>query len=78
MAFPLSLYLLELYRYIELNPVRAGMVDESAGYRWSSYRFNASGKNQHCVGRTVCILNWVKMMQTAKGSTVVFLTGSGG
>jgi putative transposase len=25
-------------RYIELNPVRAGMVSEAAAYRWSSYR----------------------------------------
>ena len=28
-------YLLECYRYIELNPVRAGMVDDPADYRWS-------------------------------------------
>ena len=25
-------------RYIELNPVRAGMVDHPGAYRWSSYR----------------------------------------
>ena len=36
-------YLFELYRYIELNPVRAGMVDDPADYRWSSYRCNALG-----------------------------------
>ena len=30
-------YLLELYRYIELNPVRADMVDEPSDYSWSSY-----------------------------------------
>jgi putative transposase len=28
-------------RYIELNLVRAGMVDDPASYRWSSYRTNA-------------------------------------
>lgn len=28
-------YLLELYRYIELNPVRADMVDEPSDYSWS-------------------------------------------
>jgi len=28
-------------RYIELNPVRAGMVGHPAEYRWSSYRHNA-------------------------------------
>jgi len=30
-------YLLELCRYIVLNPVRAGMVKEPKDYRWSSY-----------------------------------------
>ena len=37
-------YLLHLYRYIELNPVRAGMVDDPANYSWSSYQINALGK----------------------------------
>ena len=36
-------YLLELYRYIELNPVRANMVDDPADYSWSSYACNALG-----------------------------------
>ncbi len=36
-------YLLELYRYIELNPVRAGMVDDPSEYSWSSYTCNALG-----------------------------------
>ena len=31
-------YLLELIRYIHLNPVRAGMVERPEDYRWSSYR----------------------------------------
>jgi putative transposase len=34
-------YLLTCQRYIELNPVRAGMVPEPGQYRWSSYRHNA-------------------------------------
>ena len=34
-------YLLSCQRYIELNPVRAGMVEHPADYRWSSYRINA-------------------------------------
>lgn len=37
-------YLLECYRYIELNPVRAGMVADPADYLWSSYQSNALGK----------------------------------
>lgn len=36
-------YLLACYRYIELNPVRAGMVTESGEYAWSSYHSNAKG-----------------------------------
>ena len=36
-------YLLTCSRYIELNPVRAGMVEHSAEYPWSSYHFNALG-----------------------------------
>ncbi|MBL8414799.1 MAG: transposase [Propionivibrio sp.] len=31
-------YLLEVCRYVELNPVRAGMVSEPAQWPWSSYR----------------------------------------
>jgi len=30
-------------RYIELNPVRAGMVEDPHAYEWSSYRRNAAG-----------------------------------
>jgi len=36
-------YVLACYRYIELNPVRAGMVEHPRKYRWSSYRANAEG-----------------------------------
>jgi REP-associated tyrosine transposase len=36
-------YLLTCSRYLELNPVRAGMVDHPAEYRWSSYAYNALG-----------------------------------
>ena len=37
-------YLLTVYRYIELNPVRAAMVGHASEYPWSSYRANAMGK----------------------------------
>jgi len=36
-------YLLTCYRYIELNPVRAGLVRHPAEYRWSSHAANAFG-----------------------------------
>lgn len=37
-------YLLLCQRYIELNPVRAAMVDDPAHYCWSSYRANGLGQ----------------------------------
>lgn len=33
-------YILACYRYIERNPVRAGMVGAASQYRWSSYHGN--------------------------------------
>ena len=36
-------YLLRCYRYIEMNPVRAGMVGDPSQYPWSSFSFNALG-----------------------------------
>lgn len=37
-------YLLTCMRYIELNPVRAGMTEMPDQYHWSSYATNAGGK----------------------------------
>ena len=37
-------YLLTCSRYIELNPVRAGMMKPPQHYPWSSYRHNALGQ----------------------------------
>lgn len=39
-------YLLTCSRYIELNPVRARMVDRPGDYPWSSFRSNAGGTMQ--------------------------------
>ena len=33
-------YVLACYRYIEMNPVRAGMVNVPSAYRWSSHKAN--------------------------------------
>lgn len=37
-------YLLQCQRYIELNPVRAGMVQAPGEYPWSSFRSNGLGQ----------------------------------
>lgn len=42
-------YLLRCYRYIECNPVRAGMVRDPAAYPWSSYHVNALGNEDRIV-----------------------------
>ncbi|WP_305909968.1 transposase [Methylomarinum sp. Ch1-1] len=38
-------YLLACCRYVELNPVRAGMADDPAAYPWSSFQRHA-GRNR--------------------------------
>lgn len=42
-------YLLACQRYIELNPVRAGMVAHPGEYRWSSYGANGQGEDDALV-----------------------------
>jgi putative transposase len=42
-------YLLTCQRYIELNPVRAGMVIDPGQYRWSSYQCNGLGREDELV-----------------------------
>jgi len=42
-------YLLTCYRYIERNPVRAGIVRRPMDYEWSSYHANALGENDPLV-----------------------------
>ena len=38
-------YLLVCQRYIELNPVRAGMVADPSDYKWSSYQAHGFGQD---------------------------------
>jgi putative transposase len=42
-------HLLRCQRYIELNPVRAGMVGHPAEHRWSSFGANALGRRDSLV-----------------------------
>lgn len=42
-------YLLACYRYIELNPVTAGMVTHPGEYPWCSYHTNAYGKPSNLI-----------------------------
>lgn len=44
-------YVLVCHRYIELNPVRAGVVPSADAYGWSSYRCNAMGLADELLSR---------------------------
>jgi len=48
---PTESYVLTCYRYIELNPVRAGMVSAAGEYPWSSFATNAAGRENALITR---------------------------
>ena len=50
-------YLLACYRYIELNPVRAGVVEHPAEYIWSSHRYHAFGDRNRFISTHACYLD---------------------
>ena len=46
--------------YIDLNPVRAGMVEDPADYRWSGYAEAMAGKarSRRGLGRIIGQMAW--------------------
>ena len=50
-------YLYACHRYIEMNPVRAGLVAHPREYRWSSHGFYAGGGEDRLVSPHPC-LGW--------------------
>ena len=54
-------YLLACMGYIDLNPVRAGMVEQPQDYRWSSHR--------HCIGQASDKLVSLHALYWALGNT---------
>ena len=63
-------YLLTCYRYIELNPVRAGMVAALGDYRWSSHRRNAHGAHEPRITPHAAYLSLGSTLQSASRPTV--------
>jgi putative transposase len=49
-------YVLACYRYIESNPVRAGIVSHPEQYRWSSFGANALGERDDLARPHECYL----------------------
>jgi putative transposase len=48
-AIDSDIYVLSCMKYIELNPCRAGIVDEPEEFFWSSYRANALGVSSRMI-----------------------------
>ncbi|MBU2027984.1 MAG: hypothetical protein KJ814_10265 [Proteobacteria bacterium] len=49
-------YLLACCRYVELNPVRAGIVADPADYRWSSYGVKIGNRKEELLDYDPCYL----------------------
>ena len=49
-------YLLACCRYVELNPVRAGIVADPADYRWSSYGDKIGNRKEEWLDDDPCYL----------------------
>src|SRR4029453_16960820 len=49
LAIDTESYWFTCMRYVELNPVRAGITGRPEEYRWSSYRFHALGEHNDLI-----------------------------
>ncbi|SDX20202.1 hypothetical protein [Nitrosomonas communis] len=62
-----DVYLLELARYIALNPVRAQMVRSAKAWRWSCYRATAGyEKNNACLTTEWIVVGFDKIKRVAQ------------
>ena len=58
--------MLAVYRYIELNPIRAGMVEQPGDYLWSGYAANAWVNLTDVYKHTKCFNGWVLVKREVK------------
>ncbi|MBI1920080.1 MAG: transposase [Geobacter sp.] len=56
-------YLLSCCRYVELNPVRAGLVSEPMDYQWSSYTRKVGGRGYEWLDRDPVYLGLGKTVE---------------
>ena len=59
-------YLIELSRYIHLNPVRAGIVEKPEDYEYSSYRAFASGEEDKILDQSTILSMITSQMGEAR------------
>lgn len=50
--------LVTMATYIDLNPVRAGLVEDPKDYRWCGYAAAVAGKRRACGGLTTVMATW--------------------
>lgn len=66
-SFPMDdAHLLKAARYIELNPVRAGIADRPEQYPWSSAGANMTGASDRLVGKPKLpgiVTNWARFLR---------------
>jgi putative transposase len=66
-SFPMAEpHLIRAARYVELNPVRAGMCKAATDYRWSSARAHVDERDDELVSVTPLLLrvgNWQRFLQ---------------
>lgn len=58
-------YLLELVRYIHLNPIRAGLIQRPDRYRWSSHRVYLEGDEKQGVSVNIVLEQFGKKRREA-------------
>jgi putative transposase len=73
-------YFLACCRYIELNPVRAGMVVDPGDYAWSSYRAHALGAADLLVGRPCALprARWLASRASRRVPSALWAAGRSG
>jgi len=59
-------YLLELIRYIHLNPVRAGMVKDPVNYPWSSHKAYLGKETLPCMTIDSLLIHFGKTLEEAR------------
>ena len=67
-------YLLECARYIERNPLRAGIVDLLHDYKWSSYNFYALGQSDPVVTPNPLYMELAGLPQKREKLYIEYLT----